>query len=625
MNNDVQLAHALLRKGDIDSADRVCRLVLARDRKNVAALLILGMIEATRGNVEEAARNFEAATSADPRRADAHFNLGLIRLKQGQAGAALVSFDRALQLAPGNTGASLARAEALIELSKYHEALIVFDGIVAREPTNAKAWGRRGFVLYQTGEHDPAVESYRRAIQLSPRDPDLLNGVATALMALGRLAEAVNALSDAISQDKDFAAAYSNRAVANMKLQRFEESEADHRRALSLDALDARLLANYAEFLNRVGRNREAEEVLRKAIPLDPVAASILLGNVLADELRNEEALASYDRALALRPDEPFAHWCKGLLNLRLGKLKEGFDGFEWRNRGAIPTTRTFLPGVQWNPESSVRGGKLFLYAEHGLGDTIQFARFVPTLIDNGYDVVMEVQTPLVSLMNSLHPRLTVVRPGDVPMSDFDSHCALPSLPSKLETTLETIPSAPYLKSSKAASSKISQALSTHSLPRIGLCWAGSAMHDRDAKRSIPWSLLKSILGVEGVSFVSLQKEVPARDAEAYGACSSVIDLSADLVDFDVTASAIESLDLIISVDTSIAHLAGALGKPVWILLPLVPDWRWLLGRSDSPWYPSARLFRQHRAGDWPDVLEQVRGELQQMLATTRSEINSPR
>lgn len=609
MKVDVKTAYSLLRRGDGAGAERICRSVLAHDSKNANALLILGMVEAARGSLVGAASNFEKAAALEPSRADVHFNLGLLRLRQGQVDAAITSFSRAVTIDPSNFDAALQLAESLSQAARFDEAVGAFDVAIRSNRRNPAAWTRRGYALYSCGKFDQAVDSYKTAIGLEPRSVDALNGAALALTAMSKFTDAVALLSDAVLIDPTFGAAYSNRAVAYTKLQEFSLAEIDHKRAMAIDAADPRVKANYAEFLHRLGRNSEAVVLLRQLESVDPIGSSVLLGNVMADELKNSEALKYFDRALSLNPSEPFAHWCRALVNLRLGNLKDGFQEFEWRSKGAVSTSDQARGRREWQPTEHAIGQQLYLFAEQGLGDSIQFARYVPQLVERGYDVILEVQRPLAKIFKSLHPRVTVVE-GCSLRETSDNLCALPSLPAKLGTTVETIPAPiPYLHPVGLISEGVAARLARSKQIRIGICWSGNALHERDVRRSIPLSVLAPILTLPDASFISLQKDLrPSDESDFYR--SSLIDFRDLLFDFDDTASLIMSLDVVISVDTSVAHLAGALGKPVWILLPYVPDWRWMLNRNDSPWYPTARLFRQDRHADWPGVIQAVRESL---------------
>lgn len=606
--NPIAEAMQRLRSGDVATAERICQAVLLQRPGTVGALMILGMIAAGRGNLDGAAEHFGKAVLHEPRRPDVHFNLGLIRARQGRSAEALASFESTLTLDPSNAGAQKGRAEELLNLGRHREAAAAYDTVLSTNRRDAESWYRRGMALSALSEHRAAAESYQTATAIAPQNADYHNAHGAALITLGTLDDAVEAFTRAIAIDPEFASAYSNRGVARTRLQHVEWAEVDHNRAVQLDGADGRILANYVEFLHRFGRNDEAVEVLRRLNTIDPLATAIILGNVLADQLKDREALAAYDRALALQPFEPFALWCRAILNLRSGDLEEGFRDFEWWPGGAELRAARALPGPEWNPAADATPSRLFVYATQGLGDIIQFARYIPLIAEQGHQVTLEAPASLVALLSSLHPSVAVI-PSGGELPAYDAHCELCGLPHKFGTVLETIPArVPYLHSVANAVPDLRARVAALPGKRVGLCWSGNPMHERDARRSIPLSQMKALLDVAGVSFVSLQKDI--RPSDQTEMVPEIIDITAGLPDMNATAAIVEELDLVITVDTAIAHLAGALGKPVWILLPHAPDWRWLLGRDDSPWYPTARLFRQVVPGDWNGVLLRVQGEL---------------
>jgi hypothetical protein len=327
--------------------------------------------------------------------------------------------------------------------------------------------------------------------------------------------------------------------------------------------------------------------------------------------------LASYDQAIALRPDYADAHFFKGLSSLVTGDFEHGWIEYEWRRKApAARITRRDFPQPLWLGEDGIAGKTILLHSEQGFGDTIQFCRYVPHVAARDARVVLEVEEPLCELMTDLAGVTQVVAKGG-PLPEFDFQCPLASLPLAFRTRLETIPSgAPYLRVPRQAQEYWGALLGAKLVPRIGLAWAGNAKHVRDRERSMRLHDLLPLLDIDA-TFVSLQKEVRAGDAETLGNCN-MFHLRQEFGNFSDTAALISQLDLVISVDTSVAHLAGALGKPVWILLTHAPDWRWLLDRDDSPWYPSARLFRQRESREWGSVTMQVREALLEFTATER-------
>jgi len=359
--------------------------------------------------------------------------------------------------------------------------------------------------------------------------------------------------------------------------------------------------------------NRPAEALLcyQRALAVKPDYAFALVncGTALNYLGRDDEALASFDRALALEPELAEAHWNKGLLCLTRGDFAHGWDGFEWRWRRDSELKPRDFAQPQWRGED-LAGKTILLHAEQGFGDSIQFVRYLPMVQAKGSRVVLELPDSLVPLTGDLARDATLVSPG-AELPGFDVHCPLMSLPLAFGTTLDSIPArVPYLRVPAERLDTWRARLPRTDTPRVGLVWSGKPSHKNDHNRSIALKRLAPLLKVPGICFVSLQREYREADLAILAQFPQVASLDEKLHDFADTAGIIEQLDLVIAVDTAVAHLAGALGKPLWLLISHIQDWRWLTGRSDSPWYPSARLFRQPRIGDWDSVIERVAAEL---------------
>jgi hypothetical protein len=337
-------------------------------------------------------------------------------------------------------------------------------------------------------------------------------------------------------------------------------------------------------------------------------------GMTLRELKRFDEALASYDHALALRPDYAEVHCDKSLLQLLTGDLNSGWQEYEWRwkNKSLGLLKRDFAQ-PRWLGGNGIKGKTILLHSDQGFGDTIQFCRYVSLVSARGVRVLLEVQPPLQGLMASFTDVAQVISAKDK-LPHFDLHCPLSSLPLAFGTRIESIPAnVPYLTAPSESVSSWNFTPASRGNLRIGLAWSGRPEHGNDTNRSIPLRSLLQLLDVKA-GFVSLQKDVRPDDATVLKYRSDLVRFGDELKTFSDTAAVISKLDLVISVDTSVAHLAGALAKPVWILLPFVPDWRWLLDREDSPWYPTARLFRQTNPGDWSGVVSRVAVELEKLL-----------
>jgi tetratricopeptide (TPR) repeat protein len=324
---------------------------------------------------------------------------------------------------------------------------------------------------------------------------------------------------------------------------------------------------------------------------------------------RAEEALESFDRALALKPDLAEAHWNKALLLLELGDFARGLPEYEWRWRRESELKPRDFTQPAWRGEE-LGGRTILLHSEQGFGDSIQLLRYVPMVAAKGGRVVLEIPDSLMPLVGRRDGVVAMVKPG-APLPPFDLHCPLMSLPLAFGTTLATVPAqVPYLQVPVERAADWRDRLPGTGRPRVGLVWSGKPTHKNDHNRSIALHRLAPLLSLSGIDFVSLQREYREADMAALAASRNLRRLDAALADFADTAAVVEAVDLVITVDTAVAHLAGALGKPVWILVSSIQDWRWLLQREDSPWYPTARLFRQPEIGDWDSVIGRLAREL---------------
>jgi Tfp pilus assembly protein PilF len=494
----------------------------------------------------------------------------------------LTSFDRAMSLQPGFERAHFHRANTLHALKRLDEALASYDRVIALRPGFAEAFSNRGNVLQLLKRFKEALASYDRAIALQP----------------------------------DFALAHYNRGNVLQDLNRFEDALASYDRALALRPNFAEALSNRGNVLQRLKRFDEAVAGYDRAIALRPKYAEAFSnrGAALQQLKRHHEALASYDGAIDILPDYADAHFNKALCMLVLGDFDRGWDVHEWRwQTEQLRASKHNLTRPLWLGKTDIAGKTIFLHSEQGYGDTIQFCRYVPMVAARGARVILEVQQPVRRLMTSLAGATQVIARGD-PLPDFDTYCPLLSLPLAFGTQLETIPAAvPYLHAAPQDVAAWDARLGPRTRPRIGLAWSGLPTHKNDHNRSVRLSALLPLLGADA-TFVSLHKDIRAEDAEVLKQRSDLLFFGKEIGDFFDTAALISNLDLVISVDTSVVHLAGALAKPVWVLLPFMPDWRWLLDREDNPWYPTARLFRQDGTHAWDGVIARVHAALRDFI-----------
>lgn len=378
-------------------------------------------------------------------------------------------------------------------------------------------------------------------------------------------------------------------------------------RALALQPAHAEALANRGAALRMLGRPEEALADYDRALATAPDSADAHnnRGVALGALNRHPEAIEAYTRALALRPSYDRARFNRALSRLVTGDFEGGWADHEYRWTGSEmqPVPRA-IPGRAWDGREDLRGKTILVYAEQGLGDAIQFSRYVPLLHRSGARVLLEVHAPLTRLLESVEGADHVIPTGS-PLPPLDLHCALMSLPFALRTRADSIPAPiPYLEAATADIARWRERLRDAPGVRVGLAWSGSRTLRNDANRSMALDRLAP-LAAPGRTLIAVQKDIRDADRAALSAMG-VRSFGEELTDFADTAALMESLDVIVSVDSSPAHLAGALGKPVWVLLPFSPDWRWMLDREDNPWYPTARLFRQSRIGDWDGVIRRV-------------------
>jgi tetratricopeptide (TPR) repeat protein len=545
--------------------------------------------------------------------------------------------------APAAAG-DLAAAERLIRAGRFDDAIAAYERVLAREPDNAAALNNLGVALRRAGQGERAVRCFSDAARANPGSADAHYNLGNALRDADRAAEAVECYRRAIRLDPRRAAAYVNLALLLKRAKRPAEARRSlvaglraapdawtlhlelgillwderrdaaalvhYRRAATLAPGHHKILHNIAAALLRLDRYAEAEEAARAAIAREPGHAEshAILGQAVCALGRLDEAEACLRQALMLDAANLSARLGLARTLLLAGRLAEAWSAYEVRWSRAT-TQRPPLPKPEWRGEE-LSGRTLLVHTEQGFGDTIQFVRYAPLLRERGARVILMCEPPLLRLLASAEGVEQVVAHGAA-LPDFDRHVALLSVPRWLATTLETIPaSVPYIGPAQAA------APPARKRPLVGLVWAGSDKHDNDRNRSIPLETLLPALDCAAADFVGLQFGPRAGDIAALGAEGLVADAMTGVKDFADTAALVARLDLVIAVDTAVAHLAGAMARPVWVLLPFAPDWRWMLGRADTPWYPTMRLYRQAAPGDWAGVIDRLRVDL---AAYTRS------
>ncbi|MCC7195152.1 MAG: tetratricopeptide repeat protein [Gemmatimonadaceae bacterium] len=563
-------------RGDLDGAVAGYRRVLAR-APCAGAFNNLGAILAGGGQYHEAAKLFRESLALDPGDAEAQHNLGL----------------------------------AMGALQRPAEAVEALSAAVAMDAGRAAWWTDLGNVLVGEQRCDEALAAYDRAVAITPGNATALANRAIALRGLRRLDDAAEATRAALAVDPAYVDALSNLGIIEKERRRFDAARAAFDEALALAPGHATVRVNLAVLLMEMNRHAEAEAIaagVEAECPGHPEALNVL-GNCALERGALDEAERLHRAALAAEPANRNASWNLAVLDLLRGDYENGFRAFEARKRLiSVVFTRRQFDVPEWDG-SPLDGRSIFITGEQGAGDVIQFARYANELKIRGAGrVTLECPAQLAGILKDCPGVDATASPGDV-VPHFDTYAYLMSLPMLCGTTLETIPyPGGYLAHPARAVRERVAAL--RGRLRVGVAWAGNPAHQRDAIRSVPLNLLRPLFDSGDISFVSLQKGPDATLLSGLNAPGNVLNLDDDLHDYSDTAAAMAGLDLVITVDTSVAHLAGALGVPTWILCPYTPDWRWMLGRTDSPWYSSVRLYRQPRPGAWGEVIASVRDDL---------------
>ena len=564
-----------LRTGNLTAAERLCREVLASDAGHPVACFVQGSLLDRSGQKSQAITFLRRALERDPNNSGLHHYLGVVLGGVGESTQAEISLCEAVRLKPTDPEIRASLARILLAQSKLGESREAYSQCLRRRPNHPVALEGLGDVSLRENRKPAAEHFYRSALRAGSSSAPLLNKLANLLAQRGLSAEAEECYRQALALDPGFADAHFNLGSA----------------------------------CGRAGRAQDALHHLRQAVALKPSfkEAWETLALSLEEDGSLQEAFSCWERVLQLDPDWTKGRWACSLTLLKMGRLLEGWASYEWRLQipELIPP-RDFNAPV-WTGEP-FQQQTLLIVAEQGLGDTIQFIRYAPLVKARGGIVVVECQATLADLLKSCSGIDQIVASGQ-PLPHYDWCVSLMSLPHVFQTTLETIPSeVPYLRPRHPVQRMTGKRL------RVGLVWAGNPTQQRDRMRSSPFEELLHLFETEEIDWVCLQKEIPLSDCGPVEACKHMERVS--LEDFATTADQVSGLDLVISVDTSVAHLSGALNVPVWILLARASDWRWLLDRDDSPWYPDARLFRQRQAGDWKEVVHRVREELRKRVAS---------
>lgn len=640
--------------GDLAAAHLACERLLAANRDSVAALFLASLIDYQGGNAKQAVERLTRVVQLRPNYAEAHNNLGNALAAEGRLAAAEKAFRAALRVKPEYAEALNNLGNALRDQRRPDEALDPYRRALQLRPEYAECHNNFGVALARNKRYDEATASYRRAIELSPTFAEPHNNLGIALASLGRRAEAVDSFRRALDLKPNYVDALANVALTLADLGRFDDAVSAYRRAVELAPRSARLYnglgialarrgsleeavvalrcaiefdANYAEAhnnlgnaLREIGQLAEAEEQLRRALALRPAypEAHNNLGVVLVKQRRLAEALASYEKALRQKPNYAEAHLNRALAWLAAGEFRRGWAEYEWRWRSSgFHDLRCGQP--RWDG-GLLDGKTILLWAEQGLGDTLQFVRYARLVRERGARVILRAKRSLHAIL-SRTPGIDRLVGEEEELPAFDCHAPLLSLPRLFGTALDCVPRVePYLFPDERLVHQWHERLAQNPEPfRIGVSWQGNPDYEADRQGSIPLHCLLPLAEIPGVQFISLQTGAGVEQIEDCSAESVVtaFDIDADerAGGFTDTVAIMANLDLVITSDTALAHLAGGMGVPVGVLLPHAADWRWLMEGDASPWYSTMRLFRQSEPGNWQEVVVRLAASVQGLVA----------
>lgn len=583
----LEAAARLFQLGLYEEAVAGYRQIVDQERGCAEAWNMLGIVLQRLGKKEESIDALQNAMEIEPRSPEIVVNLGNVYKEFGDTTKAVRNYRRALSLMPEHVMAHANLAHCLVELGEVELAETHARQALSGDDRSIEAVGALANIAEHRRDFPAAISILEGAVRQHPGNPDLLVHLGCTCMLGKRFEDAVRVLNQALELRPGFVEAINNLGQALFELGRLDEAEATLLNALRL----------------RPGMKE----------------AYVNLANVQIGQRRHREALASFQRVFDLDPENASAHFVCGMVHLVEGDFSNGWREYGWRWRmEKYQRLVAAYSAPLWSGEN-LDGRTLFVHAEQGIGDTLHFSRYLPLLKEYGGKVIFEVQAPLRRLLATLEGVDVLLVQGE-PIPPMDYRVPLLNLPAIMQTDLDSIPAAvPYLHMAGSAENMWRDRLNELAPGlRVGLAWAGNPEHANDRNRSMALAQLAPLASIEGINWISLQKGCGREQLAVVSAGLRLIDWTDELEDFADTGALIECLDLVLAVDTSVVHLAGALNKPVWTMVPYAPDWRWMLDRSDTPWYPSMRLFRQQERGNWQTVIAAVGQELS-LLAKSQS------
>ena len=567
------------------------------------------------GHVDAALGCCRIALDIDPTLSMAHYHRALIELQQEQRDVALTSMDAALKLQPKSASLWASKGLLLAQMQDPAAAIAALDQAIALGMTNADLYQNRANCHKELQQLDSALNDLETALGLDPNHPNALMSLGVMSQEMGRHEAALGLYARVIQQNPDKAEAYSNMGAVLFELNRFEDSLESLQAAIDLDSTLVTAWSNLGATLAKLYRYELALQAFERVQQLDPqhIDSYSYQGLLLHDLNRLDEAMVCYQKALSLDPQNSLALWHRAICLLLQGDFERGWPAYEarWQHKLLKLQLREYSQ-PRWTGNQALQGQHILVYAEQGLGDTLQFARFLPRLVKLGAQVSLEVQPALKQLLARCLPQIQIIGAGE-PLPAFDLHAPLMSLAAALRCDESTIASAgPYLSAAEMKCAEWKRRLGAKTRPRIGLVWSGNPAHQNDRNRSMPLEKLLPALP-EGFDYICLQNQIRANDMETLQHSNRVQEFTSELQDFEDTSALCQLMDLVVTVDTSVAHLSAALGRPTWTLIPYSTDWRWRMKRTDTPWYESMRLIRQNVPGSWQNELATLEADLRKL------------
>jgi len=601
-------------EADLVAAEMLYYRILKTLPDSDYVLYLLGTLNLQRNDYQMAFLLLQKAINLNPDNAEAQCNLGNTLFELGKFDQAIVSYKKAIKGKQNFFEAYYNMANCLMKMGRIDEAIKTYSNAIAINKDSAASYNNLGLALMEKGNFEETEICYKHALKLQPNNAEVFSNLGNTYKAQNRLDEAKKCYGKAIELEPDFADAYNNLGSLLQKQQNLSEAVSNYRHALKLKP-------DYPDAYNNLGSALQEQDNLEAAVECYKAAIAVKnnypeahnnLGNAFKEMGELDAAIKSFNQAIKLDFNYAMAHWNKALTLLLQGNLQQGWQEYEWRFK-AVPGLCCKLEKPRWQGEPFLGKERLLIHAEQGIGDTLQFMRYLPLIKRMGVTLILECHKSISRLLQAVPGVDELVEKNELKKQelDYDLEVPLLSLPGIFMTNLNTVPTGiPYILPNANMVEEWRAWLSKYSGYKIGIVWSGNPLHKHDKKRSCPLSYFKPLLDIPGRVLFSLQKGIAAEQARHEPWSNKMVNMEDKVNDFADTAAIIANLDLVISVDTAVAHLAGAMGKTVWTLLPYAPDWRWLLNRNNSPWYPTMRLFRQPSPGDWTSVIDSVTNEV---------------